>query len=429
MNVFLILFGKSLSLFSKVFNLGSGSTWPGHIALSLNKHFVKEIVSKSDIKIILVAGTNGKTTTSAMITAILEKNGNRVIHNITGANLLNGIASTLILKASIFGSVRADYAIFEVDENALPLILLELTPDYLVLLNLFRDQLDRYGEVHTIAEKWEKALKKLPKETTVVLNADDPEIANLGNKTTATTIYFGLSTKTADREKEHAADSTYCPNCTHELTYKTLYFSHLGDWKCQKCGLRRPELTVDASPGYPLAGTYNKYNTHAAVTVAKQISIPETEIESALKDFRPAFGRQEILAVDGKKIQIFLSKNPTGFNESLRTIKELHAKTILFVLNDRIADGRDVSWIWDVDMNILLSIVQHIYVSGDRSYDMALRIKYEGFSEKLTVLPILADAMQESLSHIAKDETLYILPTYTAMLDVRKILTGKKIIH
>ena len=218
MNFFLIVIGKLLSQFLKTLNLGSGSTWPGHIALKLNKHFVQQMIQTTKMKTILVAGTNGKTTTSSLIKCALENNGKKVIQNESGANLLNGIASTLLLHATINGNLAYDYAIFEVDENALPKVLTEIRPDFLVLLNLFRDQLDRYGEVNTIVANWKKAIEKLSKKTTLILNADDPQIAFLGEK--QTTVYFGLQpSQFSAKSIEHAADSVFCPNCNKKLTF------------------------------------------------------------------------------------------------------------------------------------------------------------------------------------------------------------------
>lgn len=430
MNLALIYFGKLLSFITKKFNLGSGSTWPGHIALSLNHNFIKQLLKENHTKIILVAGTNGKTTTSSMIQKILKENGKAIIHNETGANLLNGIASILINRANATGNIKADFAIFEIDENTLPKMLDDLTPDYVILLNLFRDQLDRYGEVHTIAAYWDEELRKLPKETTVIFNADDPEIANLGNRTTATPFYFGLKNKKNAGKEEHAADSIYCPNCENKLAYDSRTFSHLGDWECKKCGLKRPKLTFESAPTYPLFGTYNMYNTIAAASVARRIGINEDVIEKALKDFQPAFGRQEIVEYNGKKVQLFLSKNPAGFNESLRTLQSLGAKHILFILNDRIPDGLDVSWIWDVDFETLVSKNQDVSSSGDRAADMTLRLKYAlpTVTHVDTYPELQKGAIDAALDHVAKNETLYILPTYSAMLEVRKIITGKKIL-
>lgn len=463
LNTLLILSGQLFSFISRVLNLGSGSTWPGHIAIEINKNFAAQLIAHNPkLKIVLIAGTNGKTTTGKLIRTILEEDGKKVFQNEAGANLLNGIASSILLHSNILCDIPYDYAVFEVDENSLPLILNELTPDYLILMNLFRDQLDRYGEVNTIAGKWKKAIEKLPSKTNLILNADDPQIARLGSishsgkhsisrinsiyseqtdsgQARMTTYYFGLDDpKLNQKTPQHAVDSTYCPNCKHKLTYKTVYFSHLGDWKCPNCKHIRPKLDTDSSKAYPLPGIYNMYNTHAALLFAKLNNINNSTIQQSLKNFSPAFGRQEIIKVDGKKIQLFLSKNPTSFNQSLQTVAKLKGKNILLVLNDRIPDGRDVSWIWDTDTE-LLNNVNHITISGDRAYDMGLRIKYGIENQKLKIkdqndnlkfkiYENLKEAIQVAINEIQLNETFYILPTYSAMLEVRKILTGRGIL-
>jgi len=468
-NFFLITLGKSILALSRSLNLGHGSTWPGHIALSINKNFINELVKANpQLKIILIAGTNGKTTTGKLIQTILENNGKKVFQNEAGANLLNGIASTIIQHSNIVTEINYDFAIFEIDENTLPLILKEITPDYLILLNLFRDQLDRYGEVNTIANKWGDAIRHLLPKTKLILNADDPQIAHLGvggrhsgKRSSALQneriqnlhgaerlwtsqrdgneiLYFGLNDKKlAQTIHQHAADSTYCPHCGSKLYYKIVYYSHLGDWECKKCGNKRPKNIFSNPPPSRLSGSYNLYNILAAVLVANNIGVTNKLINDSLKTFIPAFGRQEILKVDGKKFQIFLSKNPTSFNESLRTIKSLGGKNVLFVLNDRIPDGRDVSWIWDVDFEDYFNDFKNIIVSGDRCYDMGLRIKYSGqklkgksqnHNSKVKIYEKLDDAVRNGLSNLKDNQTLYILPTYSAMLEVRKILTGKKIL-
>lgn len=430
MTMLLILLGKAIGLISKTFNLGSGSTWPGHIALNLNKNFIRDVLTTNGQrpKTILIAGTNGKTTTGKLIQTILEENKKTAFQNAAGANLLNGIASTLIQHGNKIGGLNYDYAIFEVDENTLPLALLQFTPSFLILLNLFRDQLDRYGEVNIIADKWKRAIEQLSIRTILLLNADDPQIAYLGKTHKGKVFYFGLS----DKEKgatmlAHASDSTYCPNCSSKLSYKKIFFSHLGIWECANCSLKRPAPDISKLKKYPLFGTYNKYNTLAAVLLSQLNNINNETIEQSFKEFKPAFGRQEILQVKGKKVQIFLSKNPASFNESLRTISELKAKHVLFVLNDRIPDGRDVSWIWDVDFKKIDSH-RSVYISGDRAYDMALRLKYAGLSiPSEQIYTDIQKAVPSALKNV-RGETLYILPTYSAMLEVRKILTGKRLL-
>lgn len=445
MNVALIITGKLIAFISRLFNLGEGSTWPGHIALFVNKNFVKDILDNQKTKnqkpkTVLVAGTNGKTTTGKLIQTILENKGYNVFQNKAGANLLNGIASSIVLHSSLLCVVNYDYAIFEIDENTLPLALKEFTPDYLIVLNLFRDQLDRYGETDTIARKWKEAVRTLPQKTAVLLNADDPQIAFLGKETKAKIYYFGLDDKSLHQKTpQHAVDSTYCPKCQSKLFYSIVYFSHLGSWSCKHCPYKRPKLDLSLFSSYPLPGIYNRYNTHAAVLFARINNINSETIKQSLKGFSPAFGRQEIIELNGKKVQLFLSKNPTSFNESLRTIQKLGASHILLVLNDRIPDGRDVSWIWDVDFEDFLDKNINIFISGDRCYDMGLRIKYAMQGTKFKSYSIihssffiihenLTEAIRPALDRIKPDETLFVLPTYSAMLEVRKILTGRKIL-
>lgn len=434
LNFCIVLLGKFIVFLSRFLNLGSGSTWPGHIALSINKNFIKDVLQNSKLKIILIAGTNGKTTTSKLIKTILEYDKKslpahwRVFQNEGGANLLNGIASSLVLHSTVLCKLNYDYAIFEIDENTLPLILKEISnPDFIIILNLFRDQLDRYGEVNIISKKWYEALRKLSKNTTLILNADDPQVAYLGLHPEGVSVkYFGINS-TNTNKIQHASDSTYCPRCGEKLIYKSIYFSHLGDWNCKKCNFKRPNDIFTASPFYPLTGTYNEYNANAAVLLAKLNNVNNRTIEQSLKNFKPAFGRQEILSVNEKRVQIFLSKNPTSLNESLKTIASLNAKNLLLVLNDRIPDGRDVSWIWDVDFEDFSTQFKNIIASGDRVYDMGLRLKYAEFKKFITE-ENLTKATSMAIKNTPTNETLYILATYSAMLEVRRILTGKKIL-
>lgn len=428
MNLILIYFGKIVSFLSKRVNLGSGSTWPGHIALIVNKNFIKDIFKKSNTKIILIAGTNGKTTTAKIIRSILENTNKTVFQNSSGANLLNGIASSLIIDSQISGKISEEYAIFEIDENFLSVILELLKPNYIICLNLFRDQLDRYGEANTIAKNWKEAFEKLDNNSTLILNADDPAVAYLGKDTKANVRYFGLDNKTLSSKKStNAADSVYCLNCNTRLNYHEIYFSHLGNWYCKKCLDKRPNIDLSNSSFFPLLGVYNMYNTLASYLLSKQIGISDTDIISAFKKFKPAFGRQEIINFKGKKIQIFLAKNPTSFNESLRTINDLSGKNILLVLNDNIPDGRDVSWIWDVNVENLIKNQQNITISGIRAYDLALRLKY-GEINNFKLYSNLKSAISNALDKTGKNETLYILPTYSAMLDIRRLLIGRKIL-
>ncbi|MBI4065425.1 Mur ligase family protein [Candidatus Gottesmanbacteria bacterium] len=480
LNLLIVWAGKSASRISRIFRIGSGATWPGEIALRLRPDILSLLFSQLRKGVIIIAGTNGKTTTALMVKKIAEAQGMSVIHNDSGANLDNGIISAFIKHASWGGTIRADWGVFEVDENILPQIVAQLKTQnsrlktttknvklIIVLLNLFRDQLDRYGEVDVIAEKWEKALRLRSgqalehKNTTLILNADDPLVAHLGVASKLPVTYFGVNDKTQYLSKmEHATDSIFCLNCGGRLSYEGIYYSHIGIWYCTTCKEKRPIPDVSDWKS-PLPGLYNQYNTLAAVIVAKALHIKDKDIEASLTTFRPAFGRQEEFTVNGKTIKIFLSKNPAGFNQSLKTVLALGATQLLFVLNDRIPDGRDVSWIWDVDFELLKEdkrvieepfgyaqgrhdehvkkkykkgekigrYTMRISVSGERCYDLAVRLKYADIPlQESQVFENLEKAVRQSLEQEHTGETLYILPTYSAMLETRKILTGKKIL-
>ena len=225
-NRLLIYLGKLVSLLFQITNVGNGSTWPGHIALKLNTHFIKDFLKSSNVKVVFVVGTNGKTTTTTLLSHLLNKNGITTLQNTSGANLVNGIASTLIRGSNFLGTFKADVLLLEIDENAFTRACKEITPSHVIVLNLFRDQLDRYGEVNTIAKNWKDTINKLPAATRLFLNADDPQIAYLGDKVTQITTYFGLNEK-GTSSLEHASDSTYCPKCGTKLVYKKIFLIYL----------------------------------------------------------------------------------------------------------------------------------------------------------------------------------------------------------
>lgn len=422
--------GKRVSLMSKLFHLGAGATWPGEIALRVYPRILRILASRAP-HIILVAGTNGKTTTSKMISTILEENGMKVYRNASGANLDNGLVSAFLSDMTYLERYRSKYFVFEVDEATLPNILKDLTPEVLVLTNLFRDQLDRYGEVDAIAEKWLVALGALDKKTTVIVNSDDPHLSFIGTKLTSKVKYFGLEEPSLFLPKmQHATDTIYCPNCGARLTFAGVYFSHLGKWACGNCSFVPPKEDIVAHDfESPVEGIYNKYNTLAAASVCRALDVSDAVIREGLPHFVPAFGRMETVVKNNRRIKILLSKNPTGLNESLRTVDASPDRgPILLALNDRIPDGRDVSWIWDVDFEPYKTLAAY-FVTGDRVYDLALRLKYAGISQsKMAVHPSLEDAIHEGLLATKQNEVMWILATYSAMLDARKILTGRRIL-
>lgn len=425
---------KSVTFMVRSLRLGAASVLPGSIARRIEPRLLELMSQQVKKGVILIAGTNGKTTTSLLIREILERKGFRIAHNSTGANLENGLVTALMESANAIGSLEVDYAILEVDENIVPKVLAPIKPKVILCLNLFRDQLDRYGEVDTISKRWTKVISTLPKDTVVVSNADDPTLSHLGQQLKEQrVVFFGLNEPEKYlSEVPHAQDSIYCPSCGHGLDYQGYYLSHLGDYSCPQCGFTRSQPNLNSSE-WPqvLVGLYNKYNTLAAATAAIELGIDEATIRDTIPNFQPAFGRAEELDINGKHVRILLSKNPVGTNETIRVVTESTNKTTLLVLNDRIQDGEDVSWIWDVDTEALVERGGTLVVSGDRVYDMALRLCYSQKTAesnfKLIVEEDLRQAISTALENTPSGETLHILPTYTAMLDVREALTGKKI--
>ncbi|WP_026734950.1 Mur ligase family protein [Fischerella sp. PCC 9605] len=425
---------KSVTFMVRSLRLGAASVLPGSIARRIEPRLLQLLSQQVQNGVILVAGTNGKTTTSLFLREILERKGFRVAHNSTGANLENGLMTALMESTNLVGTLDVDYAILEVDENILPKVLAPIQPKLILCLNLFRDQLDRYGEVDTISKRWGSAIATLPPETIIVANADDPTICHLGQQLSQQRVsFFGLNEPEQYLEAiPHAVDSIYCPKCGHALDYKGVYLSHMGEYTCPSCGFTRSKPTLN-SREWPqiLIGLYNKYNTLAAATAAIELGIDQATVRDTIPNFQPAFGRAEELKINGKQVRILLSKNPVGTNETIRVVTQSHNQTTLLVLNDRIQDGEDVSWIWDVDTEKLVQRGGTLVVSGDRAYDMALRLFYSDpkldNNCNLIVEEDLRQAINTALEHTPDNETLHILPTYTAMLDVREVLTGKKI--
>lgn len=431
---FAVSVAKSVTFGVRSLRLGAASVLPGSLARRIEPRLLQLLTQQVKNGVILIAGTNGKTTTSLLLVTILERKGYRVAHNSTGANLENGLMTALLENTNLVGNLDVDYAILEVDENILPRILTPIQPRIILCLNLFRDQLDRYGEVDTISKRWTKIISTLPPETVVIPNADDPTLSYLGQQLPQRVLFFGLNEpENYLDEIPHAVDSIFCPNCGHSLDYKGVYLSHLGDFQCPKCGFSRSQPKLESSE-FPqiLVGLYNKYNTLAAATAARELGVDEATILDTINNFQAAFGRAEDLEINGKRVRILLSKNPVGTNETIRVVTQSHDKTTLLVLNDRTPDGTDVSWIWDVDTEKLVERGGTLVVSGDRLYDMALRLRY---SEKtpdshfnLIVEEDLRQAIATALEHTPENETLHILPTYSAMLEVREVLTGRKIL-
>jgi len=450
-NFFTIIIAKLLIFFLKLTKTG-GTAAPGLLALKLSPNLLKKYLSQLDYSI-LISGTNGKTTTSRMLSNILKEAEIKFYHNRAGSNLLRGILSELLKNSNLKGRLEKRIGLWEIDEAVLPQAIKIIKPKVVIINNLFRDQLDRYGEIDTLAKKWLEALNKLSSKTTLIINADDPTLANLGKKLKTNVIFYGINDlKIGGQELSHASDATLCPLCLLPLKYQAVYLSHLGNYKCSSCGLTQPQKQIKAfnvnfnQNSYlefkivaekkeyflktRLSGLYNVYNFLAGFGASLTLGITPQISLSALKKFQPVFGRTEKIKIKNKSLQILLVKNPTGFNEIIKTLNLLTQNkkgSLLLVLNDLIADGRDVSWIWDVDFdNLKTKNLSNIYVSGIRSADLALRLKYS-LDKKVIIISDLKKAIRGLLKE--KDNHLFILPTYTAMLKTRKILNQMKLTH
>ncbi|HUB36692.1 MAG TPA: MurT ligase domain-containing protein [Solirubrobacteraceae bacterium] len=431
---------------------GSGTSAPGKLLLRLAPDAIGALASRLPRGSVLLSATNGKTTTAAMAASILERTGVSLVHNRAGANMAGGIASTLLDAARPHGAIAGELGLFEIDELWLAPLAGELgRPRAILLANLFRDQLDRYGELETIADSWAAALRDGPaRDAELVLNADDPLVADLGRERTQRVLYFGIEDDSLALEGiAHAADAKHCRRCGAPYVFDAVYLGHLGHYHCPSCGQARPRPDVTASEvtlagvrasaftlrtpagqarvELALPGLYNVYNALAAAALASALEVPLASVVAGLTQARPAFGRAEALQLDGRELRILLVKNPVGANEVLRTLAlEPGAHDLLAVLNDNIADGRDVSWVWDADFELLAGRVRRVTCAGTRAAEMALRLKYAGVEpERIVVRPQLASALAEAAGAGADTgEPLYALPTYTAMLSLRELLAA-----
>lgn len=441
--IFIIIITKITAFLMRFFGFGHGTTWPGEIALRMDKDLVGKIINQNKkLKTILIVGTNGKTTSAKLIKHVLFKSGHRVFSNQSGANLLNGVASTLVDHASLTGKISYDEAVLEIDENVLPIIVKQFSPSVILMLNLFRDQLDRYGEIDIIALKWHYTLEQLDERTTLIMNGQDPQICNLGSGIiNSPTYYFGVKKILSKKDIPHEADSIYCPRCSSKLVFSTIAYSHIGDFSCPKCVFSEPKfIDLTEKINIPMQGLFNRYNFSAvALLLDKVFNVDEKKFAKYIADYTPGFGRQEVIDLVNKKVLIQLSKNPVGFNQSIELLQTTKArsKIVLLALNDQIPDGRDISWIWDVDFESLAKVARKIFVTGDRAYDLGIRLQHAlknkktivtgnviRLEDKIFIYHKINEALEVAIKATGKKETLYIFPVYSAMLEIRKILTG-----
>ena len=437
---------RALGTLSRAVGRGGGTTVPGKVLWKLDPGAVDQLAARLPQGVALVSATNGKTTTTAMAAEILGTDRRRLAWNRAGANLLSGIASALVAGRG------ADLGLFEVDEGALPEALERTRPRVVALGNLFRDQLDRYGELEIVAERWRSAVARLTPSSVLVVNADDPVVGDLASQGGAT-LRFGLDDPRQARPAlQHASDSTYCVRCGAPYEYAAIYVGHLGDYRCPRCEHHRPELdlvvtdielrglhssrfrlvtpqgAIDAELALP--GLYNVYNAAAAAALSLAVGASLEDVRTGLSRFAAAFGRFERIPAGGKSVVLLLVKNPAGANEVVRTLEIGVPPVLVIALNDAIADGQDVSWIWDVDFEPLLEHAGLVIVTGERAAELGLRMSYGGLpAERLEVIPSLDGALDRGLGLVEAGTELVVLPTYTAMLALRGILAERGVVR
>jgi lipid II isoglutaminyl synthase (glutamine-hydrolysing) len=427
---------------SRLVGTGGGTTIPGKLLAMIDPGAVDRMAARLPLGSAVLSATNGKTTTAAMAAQILAPRA-RLAHNRSGANLVSGVASTLLAETD------AELGLFEVDEGAFPEIARRVRPRAVCLGNLFRDQLDRYGELELIAERWRAAVQALPESTALVVNGDDPQVGDLARERPGSLV-FGLDDpRHGTSTLPHAADSKWCLACGRPYSYSAAYVGHLGDYRCEHCGHARPRLDVtardirlDGLDGVDfelvmpegtrrirlrVPGLYNVYNALAAASLVTALGATLDEVEAGLEGFTAAFGRFERIELGGKRLLVLLIKNPAGANEAVRTlVAGGPPRVAVIALNDAIADGRDVSWIWDVDFEPLFERLETLVATGDRAAELALRAKYGGFAdESIELEPDLARALDSGLELTPDGGELVVLPTYTAMLALRKVVAER----
>jgi UDP-N-acetylmuramyl tripeptide synthase len=424
---------------------GLGSNLPGRIARKVSPSILGRLSRQRRRGILAVSGTNGKSTTSGLIYSILRRAGFKTVHNRQGANLVTGITATLLDAATWDGRLDADYCLFEIDEAALPVVAREMDIAAVVVTNLFRDQLDRFGELDTTARLIESGI--VMNNSQAILNADDPNVEQLAAKSPR--VYFGIESVQGDLAHPGAMELSYCPKCGKEYSYDLTFYGQLGHYRCAACSYQRPAPSVsahDVSVGQtsskfnlklgndvldvelPMPGLFNVYNALAAAAITDWMGIAAVTIKDGLEHYSTLFGRSEKILVEGRPLIIQLIKNPAGATQVVNSVARDDNGSVLICINDNLADGRDISWLWDAEFELLGQPSRRLTISGQRAQDMAVRMKYAGVdAENITVIPDLEKALRHALAAVEPGQTLWLLPTYTCLLELQKIM--KKMGH
>jgi len=435
--------GKAVARVARLAGRGGGTSITGMVARKVDPHILRKIVLDRGEPVVAITGSNGKTTTARFTAALLRGEGVTVSHNSAGANLVQGVTSLAVRSADLRGRLPGGVLVAEIDEGALPKVVPELSPMALLVTDLFRDQLDRFGEIYAVADAIESVAAGLPAESALIVNADDPMVATLAAKREGRRLNFGLALDHSTDRITRAADTIRCPRCRADLAYEQIYLSHMGDWHCPACKLRRPKLdvavtslevmgldrtrfTVKTPSGkltieIPQSGTHIAYNAAAAVAIVLGLGLPLEHAAASLKSVGPAFGRLEKIEADDRTIILAFAKNPTSYNTTLRALAtEDEPRQLLIAASNTLIDGEDFGWLWDVDFESMAPRVERAIVSGTRADELANRLKYAGLSpRKMVVVEDRGPALNAALHGLPVGGRLVVLSSYTPMLEVR----------
>lgn len=441
--------GKLVGASGRILGIGGGTSLPGMVARRIDPGVLKAVMNNTAAKKIVITGSNGKTTTSRMIAEMAKESGNRLSHNRSGSNLLQGVTSVAVNFASVLGRLESDVLVFEIDEGTMQHVVPEIQPDVVVITNIFRDQLDRFGELYAVARSLDKVLEGLPETSTIVLNGNDPQVANFGQNARARRLFFGLNTtEVGTPVPEQSADVIRCIHCQEDLEYKVAYLSHLGLYRCPNCGYTLPPLDIAATsvklasdgkgPTHaslttpqgnleieiPLPGVHNVYNAAAAVGAALAAGFPKEKLPIALARLQPAFGRLEEIKAGDQTIYLAFVKNPTSFNLIMRLIMQHPGqKHLLLAASHTVVDGEDFSWLWDIELEEMAPDVIDAICSGNKPEELAMRLKYAHVApERIRMIEDREQALDAALQNAGPNGTLYILATYSPTQELRRLM-------
>ena len=444
-----VVAGKTAAHATRLAGRGGGTSITGMVARRVDPLVLERLVRDRGVPVVAITGSNGKTTTARFTAALLRGEGVTVSHNSAGANLIQGVTSLAVSYADLRGRLPDGVLVAEVDEGALPKVAPELAPRALLVTDLFRDQLDRFGEIYAVADAIESVAATLPAESALVVNADDPMVATLASERQGKRVTFGLAIERSTDRITRAADTIRCPKCRSDLEYRYVYLSHMGDYSCSKCGFARPKLDVAVTSlevvgldrtrmeiqtpvgklvlEIPQSGVHIAYNAAGAIAILVGLGVSLEHAVKSLASVGPAFGRLEKIDADDRVLVLAFAKNPTSYNTTLRALAtEEEPRQLLIAASNTLVDGEDFGWLWDVDFETMAPNVERAVVSGTRADELANRLKYAGVpSKRLTIVEDRTAALDAALSGLPADRRLVVLTGYTPLIELRNEMTRR----